>query len=139
MIRRAVLLSLLVLLPSVASAQSLRLRAEEVDSAASRRLGKVKRCYKDAVKRAPNVFGVLQVGFRVAPGGAVTERWITMSTVGDPRLEECVVAAFEGLVLPAPGEPGALARYGMLLTSDRTPAAAKKTAEDAYKRSLQGK
>lgn len=127
-----------MLLPSLASAQSLRLRAEEVDAAASKRIRRVKRCYRAAIKRAPGTFGVLQIGMKVAPDGAVSERWVTMSTVGDPRLEECVIAAFDGLVLPAPGERGAVIRYGMLLTTEKTPEAAKKAAEDAYKRSLKG-
>lgn len=133
----AVIAPFFTLFPALALAQPLRLRPAEVDTAAAKRLGRVTRCYREAVKRAPSTFGILQVGMRVAPDGAVSERWISMSTVGDPRLEECVIGAFEGLRFPAPGQP-AVVRFGMLLTTENTPEAAKKAAEEAYKRSLKG-
>ena len=116
----------------------LALRAEQVDAAAAKRLGKVRRCYGAALEKSPRLFGVIGIGMAVAADGVVSDRWITIATTGDAELERCVLRAFEGLVLPAPGEPGAVARYGMLLTSDETSAEAAKAQEDAYRKSAKG-
>lgn len=117
---------------------ALSLRPEHVDAAAAKRMSKVKRCYGAALKRSPRVFGVIGIGMAVAPDGKVSDRWITIATTGDPELEKCVLRAFEGLALPAPGEPGAVARYGMLLTNDQTPPEAAKAQEDAYRKTSRG-
>lgn len=114
------------------------LRPEEVDRVATRRLGKVKRCYREAVKRAPSTWGTIGVGMNIAPDGAVGERWIAISTVADPTLERCVLEAFAGLRFPAPGGYGAIARVGMQLRTETSPAAALATQEEAYKRALRG-
>ena len=90
----------------------------QVDHVAAKRVGRVKSCYKDALSKSPGLFGVLAVGFRVAPDGKVRERWIAMSTLGDPMLEKCALNAFDGLEFPAPGSDGAEARFGMLLSVD---------------------
>lgn len=112
------------------------LRPAEVDAAAAARTGQVKRCYAQALKRLPKLYGVVGVGMKVSPAGQVQERWITISTLGDPALERCLLDAFEGLTFPAPGEPGAVVRYGMLLTTKDTPEGAARTQEEAYRRSL---
>lgn len=95
-----------------------RLTAAMVDAASARRLGRVRSCYKAALGRTPGLFGVVAIGMKVAPDGKVGERWIAMSTVGDPALEGCALKAFEGLVFPAPGDNGAEVRFGMLLSVD---------------------
>ena len=139
---RLALPSLAILLVSgVALAQDVApgrvtLRAEEVDRAASRKLGAVRRCYKAALDRAPRSYGTIGIGFRIAPDGAVTERFVALSTLGDPVLEKCVVDAFEGVRFPAPGAYGAVARFGVLLKTDESPEAALKTQEEAYKRAI---
>lgn len=117
---------------------TLALRPEHVDAAAGKRMGKVKRCYGDALAKSPRLFGVIGIGMAVAPDGTVADRWITIATTGDAELERCILRAFEGLTLPAPGEPGAVARYGMLLTNDETSPEAAKAQEDAYRKSSKG-
>lgn len=112
------------------------LRPDEVDKAASKRLGRVKTCYKAALERSDRSYGTIGVGFRVAPDGKVTERWVALSTLADPKLEQCVVAAFDGLVLPAPGGTGAVVRFGVLLKTDESPEAPLATQEAAYKRAI---
>ncbi len=140
---RGALISILattaVSLSSAASAQDLlpgrvRLRAEEVDAAAGRRLGRVKSCYGEALARAPRLFGVVSVGMAVDKDGGVSDRWIQLSTVGDPTLEECILKSFEKIVFPPPGEPGAVVRYGLLLSTDETPATAVAAQEEAFRR-----
>lgn len=117
---------------------ALSLRPDHVDAAAAKRLGKVRRCYGDALDKSPRLSGVIGIGMAVAADGTVSDRWITIATTGDADLERCVLRAFEGLVLPAPGEPGAVVRYGMLLTNDETSAEAAKAQEDAYRKSSKG-
>jgi hypothetical protein len=117
----------------------------QVDAAASQRLGKVKSCYRSALSREPALFGVLAIGFRVSADGKVGDRWIAMSTVADPVLETCALAAFEGLSFPAPGGDGAEVRFGMLLSTDPKEKPNKlaglpdraKLEEDAWKKSIQ--
>ena len=41
------------------------LRPDEVDKAASKRLGRVKSCYKAALERSDRSYGTIGVGFRV--------------------------------------------------------------------------
>ena len=133
----------LLLLPAFALAQDVApgrtmLRSEEVDRVASKRLGKVKRCYRDAVKRAPSTYGTIGVGMNIDAKGRVGERWIAVSTVGDPLLEKCVLEAFEGLEFTAPGGYGAVARLGMLFRTETSPAALLDKQQDAWKRALRG-
>ena len=140
--RTAVLLAT-VLTTNVSFAQDVvpgrsGLRPAEVDTVVAKRHGKVGRCYGQALKRLPTLFGTIGVGMTVAADGAVGERWITVSTAGDPELERCVLEAFAGLKFPPPGDPGAIVRYGMLLSTKSTPPEAAKAQEDAYKRSLKG-
>src|SRR4051812_11773017 len=89
-----------------------------VDAACARRLSRVRSCYREALGKTPGLFGVVAVGMKVAGDGKVGERWIAMSTVGDPVLEGCALKAFEGLIFPAPGGDGVEVRFGMLLSVD---------------------
>lgn len=138
---RALVLVALLAVASAAFAQDIApgrvaLRGDEVDKAASKRLGRVRSCYKAALDRSDRSYGTIGVGFRVAPDGAVTERWVALSTLGDPKLEGCILAAFEGLKLPAPGGTGAVVRFGLLLKTDDSPAAPLLTQEEAYRRAI---
>lgn len=112
------------------------LRADEVDKAASKRLRRVRGCYKEALERSSRSYGTIGVGMRVAPDGQVTDRWVALSTLADPKLETCIVAAFEGLTLPAPGGYGAVVRFGVLLKTEDSPEAPLQTQEEAYKRAI---
>lgn len=125
----------------------LRLSSAQVDAVAARRLGRVRGCYKDSLAHDPNGYGVLAVGMKVGPDGVVHDRWIAMSTMGDPDLERCALKAFEGLVFPAPGDNGVEVRFGMLLSTDVKKKTDKNTelpdraklAEDAWKKSIAGR
>ena len=112
------------------------LRPDEVDKAASKRLGRVRSCYKEALERSSRSYGTIGVGFRIAPDGGVTDRWVALSTLGDPKLETCILGSFDGLTFPAPGAFGAVARFGILLKTDESPEAPLATQEEAYKRAI---
>lgn len=112
------------------------LRAEQVDATASKRLGRVQRCYEKALETAPRSYGTIGVGFRISPDGAVTERFVALSTLGDPALETCILESFDGVRFPAPGAFGAVARFGVLLKTRDSPAAALATQEAAYRRAI---
>ena len=140
---KRLLLAVLLLLPTNTLAQDVApgrtvLRSEEIDTVASKRLGKVKRCYRAAVKRAPSTYGTIGVGMNISAKGVVAERWIAVSTVGDPLLEKCVLEAFEGLTFTAPGGYGAVARFGMLFRTEGSPAAMLDKQQEAWKRALRG-
>lgn len=131
----------MVLLPALASAQDVApgrvaLRPDQVDAAAAKRLGRVKRCYEKALDLSPRSYGTIGVGFRIAPDGSVTERFVALSTLADPALESCILDAFEGVRFPAPGAFGAVARFGVLLKTSESPAAALATQEEAYRRAI---
>ena len=112
------------------------LRPDEVDKAASRRLRRVRNCYEEALDRSARSYGTIGVGMRVAPDGAVTERFVALSTLGDPKLEACILEAFEGIEFPAPGGFGAVVRFGILLKTDESPQAALLTQEEAYRNAI---
>ena len=137
MIRRLLPIAFALAFAVEASAQEpAPLKPIQVDAAAAGRLGRVKRCYRAALKKTPGLFGMIAVGMRVAPDGKVGERSVALSTLGDPGLEGCVVEAFEGLTVPPPGEPGAFVRYGILLTTKETPPDPARTQEQAWKSAL---
>lgn len=112
------------------------LRGDQVEHAIAPRLKKIKKCYKAALSKSPKVFGVIGVGMNVSAEGKVSDRWITISTLGDPELEKCTLQAFDGLVFPAPGGYGAVARYGMLLSTPDSPPLTVKVMEESYQRSI---
>lgn len=139
--RRAALVVLLSLAALAARAQDVApgrvtLRPDEVDKTASKRLGRVRSCYKQALERSDRSYGTIGIGFRIAPDGKVSDRWVALSTLGDPKLEGCVLDAFDGLAFPAPGAFGAVARFGILLKTDESPEAPLKTQEEAYRRAI---
>jgi hypothetical protein len=139
--RAAFALVALLGLTAVAQAQDLApgrvtLRPDEVDKTASKRLGRVRGCYKESLERSSRTYGTIGVGMRIAPDGKVTDRWVALSTLADPKLETCIVAAFEGLTFPAPGGFGAVVRFGVLLKTEDSPEAPLKTQEEAYKRAI---
>lgn len=112
------------------------LRPSQVDAAVRPRLGKIKSCYRDAAKSDPKLFGVVGVGMHVSPEGQVGDRWITVSTLGSEKLDECILQAFAGLTFPAPGGNGAVVRYGVSLTQKSSPPEPAKVQEESYTRSL---
>ena len=122
------------------------LTPRQVDAAASRRISRVKRCYKDAVAKTPGLFGLLAVGFHVAADGSIKDRFIASSTMGDPALEACALTAFDGLSFPAPGGDGADVRFGMLLTIEEKKKTDRNTEmpdrakilEETWKKTIQG-
>lgn len=90
--------------------------------AATKRLRRVRRCYRQTLQVRPLAFGALRVSFDVRPDGTVAERWIALSTAGDPDLETCVLEAFDGLQFPTfDGEKNRVVGLAMLLVTEDIP------------------
>ncbi len=66
--------------------------------------GRYLQCYKEALKRAPQLSGRFDVAFKVDTEGAVSGAHVENDHLHDARLAECVLAAFHRVSFPAPPE-----------------------------------
>ena len=68
------------------------------------REGAFRACYESAAARDPKLQGGVTVNFTVAPSGSVNAR-IASSTLGNPRVESCVLRMFNRLHFPTADKP----------------------------------
>lgn len=65
-------------------------------------LSRFKFCYEKELNANPNLQGKVAVKFTIAPTGVVAMADAVDSTIGDPRVEECVVSVMKSLQFPRP-------------------------------------
>jgi TonB family protein len=65
-----------------------------------RHLADVEGCYEKGLKREPKLAGSLKVKFTVATGGRASSASVVSSTLGDSRMEKCVVDAVKSWEYP---------------------------------------
>lgn len=65
------------------------------------RYGAFRACYDSAAAQNPTLSGTVNVSFRIAPGGSVQSASIAGSTLGNPRVEGCMLRQFRRLQFPA--------------------------------------
>ena len=121
--RVALTLTVILLLCGHAHTVHADLNPTTAQRAATKRMPRVKRCYRQTLQIRPLAVGALRVAFEVMPDGTVAERWIALSTAGDSDLETCVLEAFDGLKFPTfEGDSRRIVGVAMLLVTEDIPA-----------------
>ncbi len=64
------------------------------------RYGAFRACYEAASAREPNLSGGVTVSFSITPGGDTTGSRVQSSTLGNPRVEGCILRQFARLRFP---------------------------------------
>jgi RNA polymerase sigma factor (sigma-70 family) len=79
-------------------------------------INEVKFCYERELDADPRLAGTVEVGFTISASGVVTASSLEKSTVGVPRLENCLVTAPRRWPFPAPADGGtASVKYPFVL------------------------
>jgi TonB family protein len=78
------------------------LTADEVGEVILRHAAEIRYCYEDALLRNPSVEGQLQLLFKISPRGRVSSTQIKSSTLGEARLEDCVIRKLSSWAFPQP-------------------------------------
>jgi hypothetical protein len=82
------------------SAPGQGLTPEQISRVVRARSGAFRACYESAASRDPKLAGGITVSFTVSPSGSVAAR-IASSSLGNPRVESCVLRMFNRLHFPS--------------------------------------
>jgi hypothetical protein len=77
------------------------LSQEQIRRVVMAHLGALRACYESEAERNPNLKGGLTVKWQIAPEGNVTGASLASSTLGNPRVEGCVVRQVKGWRFPS--------------------------------------
>ena len=86
------------------SAPGQGLSPEQISRVVRARSGAFRACYESAASRDPKLAGGITVSFTVSPSGSVTAR-ISNSSLGNARVESCVLRMFNRLRFPSADKP----------------------------------
>jgi hypothetical protein len=81
------------------------LSPEQIRRVVMAHLGALRACYESEAERNPNLKGGVTVGWQIAPEGNVTGANVAGSSLGNPRVEGCVVRQVKGWRFPSSGAP----------------------------------
>jgi len=76
------------------------LTAEQIRRVVMSRMGAFQACYEIALSKDPGAKGGVTVGFSVTPGGSVGAASVAHSSLGNPRVEGCMLRTFNRLKFP---------------------------------------
>lgn len=79
-----------------------RLPAETIRRVVRSNFGRLRLCYKDALKRTPGESGRLKVRFEIGPSGRVFFAHIQDTTLTDPAAQACMLDEFRAFEFPPP-------------------------------------
>lgn len=65
-------------------------------------VGRIRQCYEHALQKAPNLAGRVSIRFVIGPTGKVVQASDSGSTLGDPGVIACVLAAVRRISFPSP-------------------------------------
>jgi len=68
-------------------------------------LGAVRACYESEAQRNPSLKGGVTVQWTIDPSGGVSSASLAGSTLGNPRVEGCVVRQVKGWHFPSTETP----------------------------------
>jgi len=63
----------------------------------------IDQCYRSRLAKNPSLRGRVTVQINVGPGGQVINTRVGSSTIGDPKVEQCLVSLFRTVEFEAPG------------------------------------
>jgi hypothetical protein len=87
------------------------LNPEQVRRVVMAHQGALKACYESEAQRNPNLKGVVTEQWQIVPGGAVTSASVASSTLGNPRVEGCIVRQVKAWHFPAAATPTTVGAY----------------------------
>jgi hypothetical protein len=88
----------------VAAADEHILPRATLDAVVARSTGLLRACYQSALRREPDLAGLIPVRLSVDPGGSVLVASDAGATVADPGVIRCVLSVFAGMTFPARGQ-----------------------------------
>lgn len=77
------------------------LTRDQINRVVSARYGAFRACYEGALASSPGLKGSVSVAFSIAPGGSVVSASIGNSSMGNPRVEGCMLRVTKRLRFPA--------------------------------------
>jgi len=84
-----------------ATASGQGLSPDAIQRVVNSRYGAFRACYDSAAATQPTLAGTVSVSFRIAPGGSVQSASISGSSLGNARVEGCVLRQIKRLRFPA--------------------------------------
>jgi hypothetical protein len=81
------------------------LSPEQVRRVVMSRMGAFQACFEIASAHDPTLKGNVGIAFSVSPGGAVSAANVTGSSLKNPRVEGCMLRAFQRLKFPSADKP----------------------------------
>jgi hypothetical protein len=75
-----------------------------LDAVVARSAGPLRLCYQAALRREPDLAGLIPVRLSVDPGGSVLVASDAGATVADPGAIRCVLSVFAAMTFPARGQ-----------------------------------
>jgi hypothetical protein len=81
------------------------LTPEQIRRVVMSRIGAFRACFELALSKDPNAKGSVSVSFSVTPGGDIGGASIGNSTLGNPRVEGCMLRTFNRLRFPTADKP----------------------------------
>lgn len=74
----------------------------QIQRVVNRRRSAIRVCYETALQRSPNLRGRVSVSFRIGLSGSVSGARVASSSIGNGRVEGCVVRVVRGMRFPQP-------------------------------------
>ncbi len=81
------------------------LTPEQIRRVVMSRMGAFQACYEIALGKDPGAKGGVTVSFGVTPGGSVASASVSHSSLGNPRVEGCMLRTFNRLKFPTADKP----------------------------------
>ena len=80
-------------------------------------LDALRNCYQDGLVKKPKLAGKVEIRFIIADEGQITTSELKSSTLGNKKVETCMVEAIKGLAFPEPRGGGiVIVTYPFLLS-----------------------
>ncbi|MBX3184708.1 MAG: AgmX/PglI C-terminal domain-containing protein [Polyangiaceae bacterium] len=81
------------------------LTPQQIASVVNSRYGAFRACYDSALARNPTLSGGVSASFTITPGGSVSSASVGGSSLGDPRVDSCILRQVRRLSFPAADKP----------------------------------
>jgi TonB family protein len=96
---------------AVATAGKGGLSAEQIRRVVMGHIGAVRACYESEAQRNPGLKGGVTIEWAIDPSGTVTRASVASSSMGNPRVEGCVVRQVQKWKFPASDSPTTVAGF----------------------------
>lgn len=73
-----------------------------IDRVVTSSLSEIRDCYEKELAKNSNLFGKMVIKFVISKDGTVSQAGVKTSTLGNPKVEDCVTGTFRRMRFPAP-------------------------------------